>query len=59
MKVSDIDWEIKQLSVAIDYYERAINDAFARVDTERYKDTIDSLNQRIKKLEAKRDERGK
>ena len=54
MKVSDIDWEIKQVWLAIDYYEQAIKNSFFGITQK----TISKLNQQVKTLEKKRDERG-
>ena len=58
MKVSDIDWEIKQVWLAIDYYEQAIKNSFFKKEIESYEKTISKLNQQVKTLEKKRDERG-
>tara|TARA_A100001515_G_scaffold130833_1_gene118292 strand:+ start:1506 stop:1691 length:186 start_codon:yes stop_codon:yes gene_type:complete len=58
MKVSDIDWEIKQVWLAIDYYEQAIKNSFFKKEVESYEKTISKLNQQVKTLEKKRDERG-
>jgi|TARA_B100000085_G_C18476135_1_gene485232 hypothetical protein len=57
MKVSDIDWEIRQIWMAIDYYERAIENAYFRKDVEHYADMISSLMEQLRTLERKRDVR--
>ena len=53
----DIDWEIKQLWMAIDYYERAREATFSRKEADQFEETIKNLNQQIKELERKKDER--
>lgn len=57
-QMSDIEWELRQLWMAVDYYERAIQNTFFRKDVEKFSETIASLNKQIKDLERKRDERG-
>ena len=57
MKVSDIDWEIQQLWMAIDYYEKGVESTFSRREAEDFKQTIADLNGKIKKLERERDEK--
>ena len=57
MKVSDIDWEIQQLWMAIDYYERAREATFSRKEANQLEETIKKLNQQVKALEKDRDER--
>lgn len=52
----DIDWEIQQLSLAIDYYEQAIEGSLWRTQAEKYKKIVMDLNSKIKELERKRDE---
>lgn len=68
-QMSDIEWEIRQLWMAIDYYERAIESAYFRADVEKFSETsgaspcfflscllcIASLNNQVKELERKRD----
>ena len=56
-KMSNIEWEISQLWIAVDYYERAIENTCFRKDVEEFSETIASLNKEIKDLERKRDER--
>ena len=53
----DIDWEIKQLWMAIDYYERAREATFSRKEANQFEETIKKLNQQVKALEKDRDER--
>ena len=57
-QMSDIEWELRQLWMAVDYYERAIQNTFFRKDVEKFSETIASLNKQIKDLERKRDEQG-
>ena len=57
MKVSDIDWEIQQLWMAIEYYENAREATFFRKEAEQFEETIKKLNQQVKALEKDRDER--
>tara|TARA_B100000287_G_C20650308_1_gene786608 strand:+ start:896 stop:1072 length:177 start_codon:yes stop_codon:yes gene_type:complete len=57
MNVTDTDWEIKQLWMAIDYYERAREATFSRKEAEQFEETVKRLNQQIKKLETKKYER--
>jgi phage host-nuclease inhibitor protein Gam len=57
-QMSDIEWEIQQLWMAVDYYERAIENAHFTVEVEKFRKTIASLNKQIKDLERKRDEYG-
>ena len=57
-QMSDIEWEIRQLWMAVDYYERAIENSFFRAEVEKFSETIASLNKQIKDLERKRDEYG-
>lgn len=57
-QMSDIEWELRQLWMAVDYYELAIqNTPFRKdVEKEKFRETIASLNKQIKDLERKRDE---
>jgi len=57
-QMSDIEWELRQLWMAVDYYERAIENTFSRADVEKFSETIASLNKQIKDLERKRNEYG-
>ena len=60
-QMSDIEWELRQLWMAVDYYERAIQNTFFKADKadiEKLSETIASLIMQIKDLERKRDERG-
>ena len=50
---TDIGWEIEQLSVAIDYYERSINDSFSVLEVEKFEKIVKKLSGRIKTLERK------
>lgn len=52
----DIDWEIQQLSLAIDYYEQAIESSFSASKAMEYESIVMELNNKIKELERKRDE---
>ena len=57
-QMSDIEWEIQQLWMAVDYYERAIENSHFTIEVEKFSKTIASLNKQIKDLERKRDEYG-
>ena len=57
-QMSDIDWDLRQLWMAVEYYERAIENTFFIKDVEKFSETIASLNKQIKDLERKRDEQG-
>tara|TARA_A100001515_G_scaffold57115_1_gene45048 strand:- start:2896 stop:3081 length:186 start_codon:yes stop_codon:yes gene_type:complete len=57
-QMSDIEWELRQLWMAVDYYERAIQNTFFKADVEKFNETIASLKKQIKDLERKRDEQG-
>ena len=56
MKVSDIDWEIQQLRMAIDYYERSRNATDCQYEAKQLEVNIKNLNQQIKQLEREKDE---
>ena len=51
----EIDYQIQQLAMAIDYYERAIDSSLYKQELEEYKQAIYDLNNQIKVWEAKRD----
>ena len=55
-QMSDIEWEISQLWMAIDYYERARQETHFRKEAEKFEETIKKLNHRIKQLEDKQHE---
>jgi hypothetical protein len=57
-QTSDLEWEIQQLWMAVDYYERAIENSYFTGEVEKFSKTIASLNKQIKDLERKRDEYG-
>ena len=52
-QMSDVEWEIRQLWMAIEYYEKAIENTFIKSDVEKFTSTIAELNQQIKSLERK------
>lgn len=52
---NDIEWEINQVDMAIDYFERQIEDTFFVVDAEKFEKIIHRLSNDMKKLEKKRD----
>ena len=52
-QMSDVEWEIRQLYMAIEYYEKAIENTFVKSDVEKFTGTIAELNQQIKSLERK------
>tara|TARA_B100001094_G_scaffold329086_1_gene391046 strand:+ start:821 stop:1003 length:183 start_codon:yes stop_codon:yes gene_type:complete len=49
-----IEWEVQQLWMAIDYYERARADTHSRKEANKFEDTIKKLNSKIKKLERRK-----
>jgi uncharacterized protein (DUF2164 family) len=54
--LSEIDWEIEQLSLAIDYYEQGLHHAVLRSQANKYKKIINDLNEKIQDLERNRNE---
>ncbi len=52
-QMSDVEWEIRQLYMAIEYYEKAIENTFVKSDVEKLNSTIAELNQQIGSLERK------
>ena len=52
-QMSDVEWEIRQLYKAIEYYEKAIENTFVKSDVEKLNSTIAELNQQIESLERK------
>ena len=54
--MSDVEWEIRQLYMAIEYYEKAIENTFVKSDVEKFTGTIAELNQQIESLERKMNE---
>jgi len=55
-QMSDVEWEIRQLYMAIEYYEKAIENTFVKSDVEKFTGTIAELNQQIESLERKMNE---
>lgn len=53
--MQEIDWEIRQLAQAIDYYELAARDL--PWEAKSYKKTVKKLEKEIAKLEAEKDGR--
>jgi len=51
----EFDWEISQLSIAIDYYEGAIHSSLSQEEVKEYKQAICDLTSQVKEMEAKRD----
>lgn len=49
-----IEWEVQQLWMAIDYYERARKGTFSKKEADKFEDIIKKLNVKIKKLERKK-----
>lgn len=47
----DRDWEIQQLHIAIDYYEREVQDTLYIREAIELSDRIHKLNKRLKDLE--------
>ena len=56
MNVTNTDWEIKQLRMAIDYYERSRNATDCQYEAKQLEVNIKNLNQQIKQLEREKDE---
>lgn len=52
--LSEVDWEIDQLTMAIRYYEDAFSNSYSILEAKKYDETIKSLNKRIKELERSR-----
>ena len=52
-QMSDVEWEIRQLYMAIEYYEKAIENTFVKSDVEKFTSTIAELKQQIESLERK------
>ena len=52
---NDIEWEINQVNMAIDYFERQIGDTFSAIDADKFEKIIHRLSNDMKKLEKKRD----
>ena len=50
-----LQWEIQQVAMAIDYFERAIQESFFTKEVEEHKATIQKLNNQLQELERKRD----
>lgn len=68
-QMSDIEWELRQLWMAVDYYERAFQWAYYGKELDKdprkkwlesvgFEEAIVSLKKQIKNLERKRDEFG-
>lgn len=53
--VSDVDWEIKQLEAAIQYYQKGVEDALTIDEAEKYKATIMNLTNQIRLLKRRKD----
>lgn len=54
--LSDIDWEIEQVSLAMDYYEEALRRSMHISEMCTYNDIIKDLNRTLKKLERERND---
>jgi len=54
-RVQQLDWEISQLSIAIDYYEGAVYSALSQKEAKEHKQSICDLTRQVKEMEAKRD----
>lgn len=50
-----IEWEIEQIAIAIDYFERAIQQSFFTKEVEEHRKTIHKLQGQMQELERKRD----
>ena len=55
-QMSDIEWEISQLWMAIDYYEKARDETHFHEDAKKFQETINKLSDTIQQLESKRHE---
>ena len=51
MLKKDIEWEVKQLWMAVEYYERAREKTFSRKEADEFVKKIHKLNKRIKELQ--------
>lgn len=47
---SDVDWEIKQTLLAIDYYIRAIEDSTNEYDALKYEECVNNLRNHLMSL---------
>lgn len=54
--LSDIDWEIEQVWMAMDYYEEALRRSMYISEMCTYNDIINSLNKTLKQLERERND---
>jgi hypothetical protein len=46
-KLSDVDWEVDQISLAIEYYEKAIEESTNIYDTLKYEECINNLKNNL------------
>ena len=53
--VEDLNWEIQQIAVAIDYFERAIENSYFVKQRDGHVKTVQKLEKQLKELERKRD----
>lgn len=51
---TDVNWEIEQLHIAIDYYERAVQDTLYVREAIELSEIVYKLNKRLKDLERGR-----
>lgn len=53
--IYDVHWEIDQVTQAIEYFETAIKDSFSIEESDRFTKTIHKLQNKLRKLEQRRD----
>ncbi len=51
MSKQDIEWEIQQLWMAVEYYEKAREKTFSRKEADHFVKKIHKLNKKIKELQ--------
>ncbi len=51
----DIDWEIEQMWLAIEYFETAIENAYTTSEVRDYESSIHNMRARLRTLEHERD----
>tara|TARA_R100000008_G_C3583235_1_gene170133 strand:- start:2696 stop:2869 length:174 start_codon:yes stop_codon:yes gene_type:complete len=55
VKTKDVEWEIEQVWMAIEYFEKAIQNAWSVSEIYQYEQSIHALRASLRKLEDERD----
>ena len=55
MKTKDVEWEIEQVWMAIEYFEKAIQNAWSISEVYQYEQSIYALRASLRELEDERD----